>query len=165
MKVVFCLPGKTYSREFLMAWTDLMMQTASRGHHAIVSQQPTITECLSPLTDAEYDVAMFIGSDIIFRPEDFFALLESPHDITTGLYLNEPTLSSPEPMFAGVNLKPDDVSSEQYMKVERSGLGWLLVRKDVVNDSSFDKDTFVSSSHDIYVDTKVRVGHRVEIVI
>jgi len=140
-----------------------MMQTAARGHQAIVSQQPTLSQCLTPLKDNEYDVAMIIGSDIIFRPNDFFSLLESPHDITTGLYLKEPTLDSPEPLFAGVNLKPSDIGSEQYVKVDTVEFGWILLRKSVMDSNTFDGNSF--SAGDIYVDTTVRVGHRVEIVI
>jgi hypothetical protein len=109
---------------------------------------------------------MFIDSDIIFRPDDFFNLLESPHDITAGLYLKEPTLSSPEPEFMGTNLRPEDIGDEQYIKSEQSAFGWLLVRKGVIEANPspefWKQNTFVG---DVHLDTKVRVGHRVEIVI
>jgi hypothetical protein len=165
VKVVFCLPGKTYSREFLLSWTDLVMQTASRGHQVAVSQQPTLEKCVAPISGTEYDVAMLIGCDIVFRPDDFFGLLESPHDVTTGLYLKEPTLASPDPVFEGTSLTPSDVGDEQYIDLETAPFGFMLLRKGVIeaNDASlWSQSTF---NGEVHADTKIRVGHRVEIVI
>jgi len=177
VKVVFCLPGKSYSREFLLAWTDLMTQVLSRGHQAMVSQNLSRSMCIANIRGSEYDVAMFIDPDIVFRPDDFFALLESPHEITAGLYLKEPTLASPEPAFEGVSIDVD--GGEQYIKVEHAALGWLLVRNNVIesipghlfwgSSPVSEADAFcsnvINAGHEIYVDTKIRIGHRVEIII
>jgi hypothetical protein len=165
VKIVFCLPGKSYSREFLLSWTDLIMQTASRGHQVAVSQQLTRENCVAPIVGTEYDFAMFISSDIVFRPGDFFSLLESPHDVTAGLYLKEPTLANPEPSFEGTSFNPDNIVSDNYIKVDKSAFGWLLLQKSVVEStdmSVWNKSEYVG---EVYIDTKVRVGHRVEIVI
>ena len=165
VKIVFCLPGKSYSREFLLSWTDLVMQTASRGHQVAVSQQPTRSSCVRPIIGTEYDAAMFINSDMVFRTSDFFSLLESPHVVTAGLYLKEPTLSAPEPVFDGTTLTPETIGTDQYITLDKSAFGWLLVQKDVVertDPSAWDQDQFVGEVH---VDTTIRVGHRVEIVI
>ena len=35
----------------------------------------------------DYDVIVWIDSDIIFTPEDVFKLLDSPHDVTAGVYM------------------------------------------------------------------------------
>jgi hypothetical protein len=216
VKVIFCMPGKTYSREFLLAWSDLMMQAAARGHQVMISQQYTScvhfarAKCLGgdvlkgpdqkPFQgQAEYDVMMWIDSDIIFKPEDFFAILESPHDVTAGLYMMENLQE-----FAVVKewnndyfekkgsfkfLRPDDIiGAAQYMEVAYAGMGWMAIRKGVVEDMkypwffspletitdgiidmnsedvSFCKN-LAAAGHPIYVDTKIRVGHQKSLII
>jgi hypothetical protein len=165
VKVIFCMPGRTYSREFLLGWTDLIMQASARGHQCMVSQQYTScvhfarAKCLGgdvlkgpdqkPFQgQVDYDVIMWIDSDMVFRPDDFFAMLESPHDVTAGLYMME---SMQE--FAVVKdwdtdyfakhgsfkfLRPDDiVGASQYQKVAYSGMGWMMIRKGVVEDLKY----------------------------
>jgi len=165
VNVVFCLPGSSYSREFLLSWTDLVMRVASRGHHVAVSQQPTRSACLTPISGTEYDVAMLIDSDIVFRPDDFFTLLESPHDVTAGLYLKEPTLASPEPSFHGTSLTPGDVGTDQYVQLDSAGFGFMLMRKGVIETKEPKFWDGPAWTGEVQVDTTVRVGHRVEIVI
>ena len=106
VKIVFCLPGKDYSREFLLSWSDLIMQAGAKGHNIMISQQYSSVvhfaraKCMGgdalkgpdqkPFQGAvDYDVMMWIDSDMVFKPEDFFKLLESPHDVTAGLYMME----------------------------------------------------------------------------
>jgi len=216
VKVIFCMPGRTYSREFLLGWTDLIMQASARGHQCMVSQQYTScvhfarAKCLGgdvlkgpnqkPFQgQVDYDVIMWIDSDMVFRPDDFFALLESPHDVTAGLYMME---SMKE--FAAVKdwdtahfaehgsfkfLSPDDVDPEtRYLPVAYSGMGWMMIRKgvvedlkypwfygplEVISDSVVDMNSedvsfckaLTAAGHPIYVDTKVRIGHQKALVI
>ena len=86
------MPGRSYSREFLLAWSDLLMQASSRGHQVMISQQYSSVvhfaraKCMGgdvlkgpdqkPFQGSvDYDVMMWIDSDIVFKPDDFFALL------------------------------------------------------------------------------------------
>ena len=218
VKVIFCMPGRTYSREFLLGWTDLIMQASARGHQCMVSQQYTScvhfarAKCLGgdvlkgpnqkPFQGkVDYDVIMWIDSDMVFRPDDFFNLLESPHDVTAGLYMME---SMKE--FAAVKdwdtahfaehgsfkfLEPADLPTDpesRYLQVAYSGMGWMMIRKgvvedlkypwfygplEVINESVVDMNSedvsfckaLVAAGHPIYVDTKVRVGHQKALVI
>lgn len=214
MKIIFCLPGKTYSREFLLSWTDLVMQVASRGHQVMVSQNYSSVvhfaraKCLGgdvlkgpdqqPFQGGDYDAMMWIDSDIIFKPEDFFNLLESPHDVTAGLYMMENLQE-----FATVEnwdteyfkkfgtfkfLRPDDiVEAPQYKPVAYTGMGWMLIRKGVIETIKYpwfwaelhdfdgivdmcSEDTalcrnLAAAGHTIYVDTKIRVGHQKNLII
>jgi hypothetical protein len=210
VKVVFCMPGKSYSREFLLAWSDLLMQASSRGHQIMISQQYASVvhfaraKCLGgnvlkgpdqkPFQgEVDYDVMMWVDSDIVFKPEDFFSMLESPHDVTAGLYMMENLQE-----FATVKdwnedffkkfgtfkfLRPEDiVGAAQYMPVAYTGMGWMMIRKGVVEtlkypwfwsdlqtigplvemnseDVSFCK-ALQTAGHQIYVDTTIRVGHQ-----
>lgn len=216
VKVIFCLPGRTYSREFLLGWTDLMMQASARGHQCMISQQYSSVvhfaraKCLGgdvlkgpdqkPFQgQVDYDVMMWIDSDIVFRPEDFFALLESPHDVTAGLYMMEDLQH-----FAAVKewntdffkktgsfkfMRPEDVvGTPQYVPVAYAGMGWMMIRKGVVEsikypwfwspleqitpeiiDMNSEDVAFCralgAAGHTIYVDTKIRVGHQKPVVI
>jgi hypothetical protein len=160
VKVVFCMPGRTYSREFLLAWSDLLMQASTRGHQVMISQQYSSVvhfaraKCLGgdvlkgpdqkPFQgNVEYDVMMWIDSDIVFKPEDFFALLESPHDVTAGMYMMEDLQHFAtvkewnEDFFTKTGtfkfMRPDDViGTPQYVPVAYTGMGWMMIRKGVV---------------------------------
>jgi hypothetical protein len=141
----------------------------------------------------DYDVMMWIDSDILFKPEDFFALLESPHDVTAGLYMMEDmqhfsTVKVWDEDFFNKNgsfkfLRPDDVvGAPHYMPVAYAGMGWMMIRKGVVEDLKYpwfwselqhigslvemaSEDVafckaIQASGREIYVDTKIRVGHQ-----
>ena len=217
VKVVFCMPGRSYSREFLLAWSDLLMQASSRGHQVMISQQYSSVvhfaraKCLGgdvmkgpdqkPFQGTvEYDVMMWIDSDIVFKPDDFFALLESPHDVTAGMYMMEDlqhfaTVKEWDEDFFAKNgtfkfMKPEDIvrvgeadsPSSSYLPVAYTGMGWMMIRKGVVEtikypwfyselqtvgplvdmnseDVSFCR-ALQAAGHTIHVDTKIRVGHQ-----
>jgi hypothetical protein len=142
---------------------------------------------------------MWIDSDMVFRPDDFFALLESPHDVTAGLYMMEnmqefAVVKNWDKDYFAKNgsfkfLRPDDiVGAAQYQKVAYSGMGWMMIRKGVVEDLKYpwfygplevisegivdmnSEDVsfckaLEAAGHPIYVDTKLRVGHQKSLVL
>ena len=216
MKIVFCLPGREYSREFLLSWSDLLVQTIKRGHEVLISQNYSSvvhfarTRCLGgslmsgilqkPFQgQIEYDYMMWIDSDIVFKPEDFFALLESPHDVTAGMYMMEDlqhlaTVKEWNEDFFTKNgtfkfMRPEDVvGAPQYVPVAYTGMGWMMIRRGVVENlkypwfysdlqriNSVDSPSplvdmnsedvsfcraLQAAGHAIHVDTKIRVGHQ-----
>ena len=220
MKLVFCLPGKSYDRQFLLAWSDLLMQASAKGHQVMISQQYSSVvhfaraKCLGgdvlkgpdqqPFQgQVEYDAMMWIDSDVVFKPEDFFSLLESPHDVTAGLYMMEDlqhfaTVTEwNEDFFTKTGtfkfMRPEDIETgrdsdeSRYKPVAYTGMGWMLVRKGVVEsikypwfhselqtiggltemnseDVSFCR-AIQAAGHQIHVDTKIRVGHQKLLVI
>lgn len=165
MRVIFCLPGREYSREFLLAWSDLLMQATSKGHQVMISQNYSSVvhfaraKCLGgdvlkgpdqkPFQgQVEYDAMMWIDSDIVFKPEDFFRILESPHDVTAGLYMMEDLQHMAavkdwnEDHFKKFGtfkfLRPDDVvGAPEYMEVAYAGMGWMLIRKGVAESLKY----------------------------
>ena len=215
MKIIFCMPGRVYSREFLLGWSDLLMQASSKGHQVMISQQYSSvvhfarTKCLGgdvlkgpdqvPFQgELDYDVMMWIDSDIVFKTEDFFALLESPHTVTAGMYMMEDLQH-----FATVGewnqeifektgtfkfMKPDDIiGSSRYVPVAYTGMGWMMIRRGVVEsikypwfwselqtigplvdmnseDVSFCR-ALSKAGHQVFVDTKIRVGHQKMMII
>ena len=187
MKIVFCLPGTTYSREFLLAWTELMMQVSSKGHQIMVAQNPSRVGCIAngdaaPFHGQDYDAAMWIGQDTIFRSEDFFNLLASPHDVTAGMYMNEnlqnfEIIKEFSPDFPnGKFMRPDDIiGSSQYVQVAYSGMNWMLIRKGIFEKIAVpyiwntkedsEEMNFCKMVGEVYIDTKIRVGNQKRIIV
>jgi hypothetical protein len=158
VRVVFCLPGRTYSSEFLLCWTDLLVECSKRNIQFIVSQKYSSvvhfarSKCLGgnilagpnqpPFKGLEYDYMMWIDSDIIFNTADFFKLLESPHDVTAGLYLMEnmktfPIIQKFDSSYLKEHgnfelMREENLSREKYIKVDYAGMGWMLIKQGVV---------------------------------
>jgi hypothetical protein len=178
MKIVFCLPGFSYSRDFLLAWTDLVMKVSSKGHQVMVSQNPTRAGCVAgetPFQGQDYDVAMMIGQDVVFTPDDFFNLLESPHDVTAGMYMTE-NLQNFDVVHETKFLRPEDiVGSSQYMKVDYAGMNWMMIRKGIFEKFPFpyiwstqqdnEEMNFCKMTGEVYVDTKLRIGNQKRMII
>jgi len=212
MKIVFCLPGRQYSREFLMSWTELMMQATAKGHQCMVSQNYSSVvhfaraKCLGGDVTAgpdqkpfqgkvDYDAIMWIDSDIVFKPEDFFSLLESPHEVTAGTYMMEDmqhfaVVKEWDEEFFKKNgtfefVKAEDMEKEtsRYVKVAYSGMGWMLIHKGVLEDIKYpwfygelqtiggmqdmmaEDVALCRKLKEVYVDTTVRVGHQKSIIL
>jgi len=107
-KIIFCLPGREFSNNFLVSWTDLILQLPEHGISWGLSQKYHVNRyfvcnaCLGGDTlggknqkpfqgNVDYDYIMWIDSDQVFRPEHFFKLLKRAQyekvDILSGLYL------------------------------------------------------------------------------
>jgi hypothetical protein len=216
MKIVFCMPGRDYSREFLLCWSDLLMQAAQKGHQVMISQQYSSVvhfaraKCLGgdvlkgkdqkPFQgEMDYDYIMWIDSDVLFKPDDFFKLLESPHDVTAGVYMMEDlqhlaTVKEWNTEYFSTKgtfkfMQPDDlIGSPQYVQVAYTGMGWMLLKKGVVEDLKYPwfyspleniNDTIVDlnsedvsfckalwdAGHPVHIDTKIRVGHQKRVIL
>jgi hypothetical protein len=159
MKVVFCLPGRSFSGEFLSCWTDLYYRCLANGITPILSQRYSCniyyvrTNCLGadvtrgknqkPFNGKlDYDYIMWIDSDIIFNSDQFMKLLSHQKDICSGLYLmqggkNYATVETwDEDFFAKHGyfkfMSPEDIKNKtELIKVNYTGMGWMLVKKGV----------------------------------
>lgn len=111
IKVVFCLPGESFSCHFLEAWTNLLLRCNSFGvepilRWAYVSNvyqvrslclmgKPQLGINQKPFQGKiDYDYIMWIDSDSIFTPDQFTGLLEQMEQnrdlhILSGLYYRE----------------------------------------------------------------------------
>jgi hypothetical protein len=146
----------------------------------------------------EYDAVMWIDSDMVFKPDDFFKLLESPHDVTAGIYMMEDlehlavVKDWDTEYFTKKGtfkfLSPPDLEKEpQYIPVSYSGMGWMLIRKGVLEDLKYpwfwsplehvgdlvdmnSEDvslckSMIDAGHQVYIDKTIRVGHQKYMVI
>lgn len=93
VKVVFCIPGKEFSANFLQSWTKLCNTLYLNQIPFVLSNtySPVVyyarSACLrahvlrgrhqKPFNEEiTYDYIMWIDSDIVFEPEQFYALLQ-----------------------------------------------------------------------------------------
>ena len=207
MKIVFCIPGNNFSNRFLKCWTNLIRELHKRDiEYELLSQYiPNVYKVRSLLLGAdrtfgqyqapwqgkkEYDYIMWIDSDQVFEPNDFFKLLEHDKDIVSGLYLRKPqgdTLNDIPIEFAcfnedGKRLYTNEVNGE-LRKVWSNGMGWMLIKKGVFEKIEYpwfgpvieglgfhgEDVSFQLRAKDVgfdsYVDTSIIVGHEKEVVL
>ena len=103
-KIIFCLPGCNFSREFLISWTETLNYFIIRGFPIILSTHYDAniyysrTKCLGvdvlrgvnqkPFNgNADYDFLFWIDSDVIFTPVDILKLINYNLDIVSGCYI------------------------------------------------------------------------------
>ena len=207
MKIIFCIPGNSFSNRFLKCWTNLTKELHKRDiEYELLSQYiPNGYQVRSLLLGADrkfgqyqtpwqgkrdYDYIMWIDSDQVFEPNDFFKLLEHDRDIVSGLYLRKPqsdSLSDIPIEFAcfnedGKKLYTNEVNGE-LIKVWSNGMGWMLVKKGVFEKIEYpwfgpiieglefhgEDVSFQLRAKDVgfdsYVDTSIIVGHEKGIVL
>jgi hypothetical protein len=109
VKVVFCIPGREFTANFLQSWTKLCNALYMNGISFVLSNtySPVVYYARSAALRAHvlrgrhqkpfneeitYDYLMWIDSDIVWEPQDFFALLErmekNKHiDLLSGIYM------------------------------------------------------------------------------
>lgn len=159
MKVIFCLPGNSFSGRFLSCWSELLAVCMKNGITPILSQKYScnIYYCRSNCLGADvtrgkyqkpfdhkidYDYIMWIDSDIVFEPNQFIKLMNHKKDICSGLYLMEGGRN-----FACVEnwdedyfqknghfefLSPLDIKDKKDLfTVNYVGMGWMLVKRGV----------------------------------
>lgn len=165
MRIVFCLPGRSFSGHFLQCWTALLNHCLHKGIDVVLSQRYNSnvyyvrTHCLGGNVLAgptqqpwggrlPYDYIMWIDSDILFSPEQFDTLLSRQKDIVGGLYFMEGNTQ-----FACVKdwdedyyrthgtfkfLQPPDLSKDGgLMEVAYNGFGFLLMKKGVIESVKY----------------------------
>ncbi len=170
MKIVFCLPGRQYSNNFLISWTMLLVNCIKNGHEVIISQNYSSVVhfaralCLGGDVLAgvnqkpfqgklEYDLILWIDSDMVFSDVEFNKLLESPHAVTCGLYRMQNMTQ-----FAVVKewnteyfkengtfqfLSVEDMKKykedkePRYMEVDYAGMGWMAIKKGVIESLKY----------------------------
>ena len=158
-KVIFCLPGREFSGNFLSCWSELLYTCIKNDIQPIISQHysPLLyyvrNICLGGNNilgidqkpfggKLDYDYIMWIDSDMIFNPEQFFKLIKDDKDIVSGLYkmqdnVNYATVENwnkdYDPKTASFKfLTPEIISKRKGLfSVSYTGFGWILMKKGV----------------------------------
>lgn len=104
--IVFCIPGETFSNEFLRSWTEIfafcmmnnitpIMSNASDNNWYSLRNKCLMGNVINGITQQpfqgklDYDYIMWINSNMIFNVEMFKKLLAHNRDIVSGLYLSK----------------------------------------------------------------------------
>ena len=159
MKIIFCVPGKSFSNNFLTSWTKLIQYCNQKGIQVELSNGFTsivhlarysclginpesngCDVCKNPFEGKiAYDYIMWIDSDMVFIPKDFQKLLDAKERVVTGLYKVEATHE-----FACWTKEGTMKINEDYLKtntgvIEASfaGLGFMLVKSGVFEEMKF----------------------------
>jgi hypothetical protein len=161
LRVVFCLPGRSFSSKFLRSWTNLVGY-CGENHIGFALTQSDISipnlfyvrnlclggsvergESQKPFNgEVDYTHLMWIDSDIIFTPAQFQHLIDRDCDIISGLYMLEGVGE-----FAAVRewdkeyfrthgsfqfMKPQEISGQANpIEVAYAGMGFMLVKRGV----------------------------------
>ena len=164
-KIIFCLPGREFSGRFLQSWTELVYACLANGIQPIMSQHYTSVVyyvrnmCLGgdlisgpdqkPFQGkVDYDYIMWIDSDIVFSPDQFFRLIDADKDIVSGLYKmqNNTHYATVEEWNHDFFLKhgsyqfltPERISKKKDLfPVAYTGFGWMLMKKGVVESLDY----------------------------
>jgi len=103
--ILFCIPGKTFSNRFVVLWSELLLQCLLNGYRPVLCQENdkniyiSRNKCLGanllsndedqkPFQGKiEYDYLVWLDPNVVFTFNEIKKVLESPYDVTTGLYL------------------------------------------------------------------------------
>ena len=104
-KIIFAIPGDTFSSKFLLSWTatlnalweskkyDLVISTGISSYVTFARMQTLGLDVLrgigqKPFDNMDFDVWISIDSDIIFTPQQVIDLIEatSIHQVVSGMY-------------------------------------------------------------------------------
>jgi len=108
-KIVFCVPGRTFSNNFLQSWTETLHDLVASGNFDVMLSNQYSScvhlaraKCLGLSVDrgpvqkpwngmVPYDVLVWIDSDMVFRSRDVIDLINATehHPVVSGLYMLE----------------------------------------------------------------------------
>lgn len=167
-KVVFCLPGRSYSNKFLINWSNLIYVLSSSGKYQIKVSNTYSSfvpfaraQCLGASVERgsnqkpfneqiDYDVIVWIDSDIIFTVDQVIELIESSLDypVVSGYYMMENNKhyafvkdwdnkyflenKSYEFMTDEKLNKFIEDTQQRYMPCAYAGMGFMAVRRGII---------------------------------
>ena len=192
MKVVFCIPGREFSCNFLKSWSKLIKELPSMDieWELVNLYMPIVYQarqrCLEKALQFDYDYIMWIDSDIVFEPYNFKQLISHELDIVSGLYLCQktPGIYDIPQEYACVDENEKRFNRFEYegtrelKEVRANGMGWMLVKKGVFESIEDPFDMSMKKGEDIifqtkalekgfksYVDPSVVVGHEKSFIL
>jgi len=163
MRIVFCLPGKTYSGDFLKSFTETWTWCLQNGFQPVLSQNYSsmvnFARCQvagadvnrgpkqKPFNGQYYDYMMWIDSDQTFKIENFTKLLSMQCDVASGWYSQPhgytPVVEKLDDDYYAVNghykfIKADEMKERKFaFKADYIGFGWVLVKQGVFEQMEY----------------------------
>lgn len=159
MRIIFCLPGRSFSDNFIRSWTELLQYLPKYGITPILSSHYNSVvyyvrnQCLGgsatrginqkPFDNKlDYDYTMWIDSDMVFTVNDFINLLNMKKDIASGLYKTADNIHYATVKNWDLNFYKKNGSFEflteknldgvtESFEVDYTGFGWILIKRGV----------------------------------
>ena len=159
LTIVACIPGREFSGRFFDAWNEFVAKCHAIGVNLVISRRydAVVYYARNKVAggdvrrgpkqapwggELDYDFMLWIDSDVIFRFEDFQALLKHNVDMVAGLYL-----MADNARFAAVEKMNEDTFKQNgefefltpaktakhhgLIPVDYCGFGFVLVKKGV----------------------------------
>jgi len=162
--IVFALPGRYYSGNFLVHWSQTLVELTKLGYKVhMINEYSSFVPFSRMKTlgldvrrgykqkpfngEIEYDIWFSIDADMFFLPEQVLDIIEDlqEHKVVSGIYRMEDLKH-----FAAVKdwdleyykkvgsfkfLTQEDIDpKEKYMKVVYNGMGFFACRREVLED-------------------------------
>lgn len=166
MKVVFCLPGKTWSHVFLSGWNRLLIECAQRQIEVTVSTaySASVAEARNGVLhgdikkpqdqlpfngELDYDYMIWLDSDISFQADQIFKMLSHEKDIVSGYYKMQsgkfPMIEEFPEDFTKTGwgfMDEEEMAKRKAMrtglfKVKFNGFGFFCIKKGVFESMEF----------------------------
>jgi len=142
LKIVFCLPGNSYSRAFFDSWLKLSSYLIPKSYVVSTAGGSNVSKvrerCVRPFRpntvhpkvpffgEIDYSHIMWIDSDIVFEPHHFMGLRYRNLDIVAGLY------NAADGNFACEVVDTIPPSGTKPVEVLWAGMGFMLIKKGVL---------------------------------
>ena len=165
LTVVFCIPGRTFSNNFLRCWTDLLAWCLHNNIQPLLSNAYDSNvyyarqKVLAPNVKRgkyqkpfdgklHYDYMMWIDSDMVFTPDDFVKLLNMNKEIASGIYkmsdnIHYATVENWDKDYYRKNGNFEFLNDNllenkpSIFPVEYTGFGWVLIKKGVLESMEY----------------------------
>jgi len=150
---VFCVPGRTFSSEFMLSFIELLSFVSANGGNFKLSVQylpiVNVSRCKCLGADVmrgknqvpfdgkiKYDYLMWIDSDIVFTQKQFVELLDMNKDIASGWYA-QPSVAADGSNFTPITETAEDTTFNQ------TGSFQFLTAKDMENKNKAFKADYI----------------------
>ena len=170
MKIIFCIPGSSMSKNFFRCWSELIKELPSMDieWELITEYYPYVhivrDKIVKKALKKDYDYLMWLDNDIDFTVEDFKQLLSHSEecDIVSGVYLAQKTYGIHDipSDFAWVDIEGRRLNRYDYqgqsglVQVRANGMGFMLVKKGVFESLENPFDMGMRKGEDIVFQTK-----------
>lgn len=163
--IIFCIPGNLFPRRFFLCWSELVLQCVINGYRPILCQEydknifVNRNKCLGanllsnnpnqkPFQGrVNYHSLIWLDPNISFTFDDIKKLINSPYDVTTGVYTYKDTNDTTN-LVKDFNyefyiqngtmnfLKQNDLEgiekvNDKYFKTEFADIGLMCFKKGV----------------------------------
>jgi GT2 family glycosyltransferase len=165
MKLLFCLPGKTFSSNYFNSWNATIAELIARGisYQYVIGYDPVVYFCRNKLLGGnnilgkkqlpwqgsiQYDYMIWIDSDMVWNPSDILNLISHSMPIVSGTYLTSDSFHYPIVEQLDYNhlsdhgtfrfMNRDSMNTKsQLFEVDYTGFGFLAIQYGIIEQLEY----------------------------